>query len=297
MEVVSKNKKRDVGQRQFRGYQGTMMLRRRSDNSSSAEDGIAASVEASEAAEAGSRYVPGLGESQESQESKFSRSGFSDTFFEALNFSDGSQPTDETVAVSGPPASASSARVRGIGSIALPENSELAQSIGVVCTLSRPSTNKRQKDIKPFALQKTFYAFPKIITEEQKEKIKARIEKDVVDFKFQKYKVEIHRFGLPFVVDEICCVSEGYNLTPKILKAALPPASDKKRKKRARKNESEDEESDPIIDDDEPIAHASKKIATKPASSAAASATSPTSAAPDNMDVAIVAKSLRKRKN
>jgi len=268
-----------------------MMLRRRSDNSSSAEDGVPASVEATEA---GARYVPGLGESQESQESKFSRSGFSDTFFEALNFSDGSQPTtDDTVAASGPPVSTSSSTFRGFGSIALPENSEIAQSIGVVCTLSRPSTNKRQKDIKPFALQKTFYAFPKSITEEQKEKMKARIEKDVADFKFQKYKVEIHRFGLPFVVDEICCVSEGYNLTPKILKAALPSASDKKKRKRARKNASEDEESDPIIDDDEPIVQATKKITTK----ASASAASAAPATPDNMDVAIVAKSIRSRKN
>jgi hypothetical protein len=279
-----------------------MMLRRRSDNSqSSAEARSQASAVVNVEADAGSRYVPGLGESQESQESqesKFSRSGFSDTFFEALNFSDGSQETtkddgnDETVTASGPSAADSSARVRGIGSIALPENSELAQSIGVVCTLSRPSTNKRQKDIKPFALQKTFYAFPKSITEEQKEKMKARIEKDVADFKFQKYKVEIHRFGLPFAVDEICCVSEGYNLTPKILKAALPP-SEKKKRKRARKNASEDEESDPI-DDDEPIVHATKKITTKPATSAATSATSAT---PDDMVVVTVAKSLRSRKN
>jgi hypothetical protein len=281
------------------------MLRRRSYNSQSSTEGrvdeVSAVVNAD--AEAGPRYVPGLGESQESQasqESKFSRSGFSDTFFEALNFSDGSQPTtDDTVAASVPSVPPSSS-VRAISSLALPENSELAQSIGVVCTLSRRSTNKRQKDIKPFALQKTFYAFPKSITEEQKEKIKARIEKDVADFKFQKYKVEIHRFGLPFVIDEICCVSEGYNLTPKILKAALPPAPDKKKRKRARKNASEDEESDPMNDDDdEPIVHATKKITTK-ASASAVSATSAASAAPatpDNMDVAIVAKSIRSRKN
>ncbi len=214
----------------------------------------------SEAYEAGCDFP--LSESQESVKSHLSRSGFSDTFFDALNISDGSQEQETGTAASTDPSSPQAKQAQIPSSpqakqaqaptrtMTLSEGSELAKSIGVVCTLSRPSTNKRQKEIKPFALQKTFYAFPKTITEEQKEKIKVRIEKDIVDFKVQKYNVSIERFGLPFAVDEICCVSEGYNLTPKIYKAVLPdkpepaPAKKDKKRKRGCKDESESEESD-----------------------------------------------------
>jgi hypothetical protein len=212
-----------------------MMLRRHSSGTSVSSS--ASSKGKGKKVEAGAK----LSESQESQESgksQFSRSGISDTFFEALNFSDDEADT---------PAPGAATSVLVPGTMALSETSELAQSIGIVCTMSRRSTNKRQKDIKPFALQKTFYAFPKSITEEQKEKMKARIEKDIADFKFQKYTVTIHRFGLPFPVEEVCCVSEGYNLTPKILKAVLPPppaTSTPEKKKRKRKPKSEDDESD-----------------------------------------------------
>jgi hypothetical protein len=209
-----------------------MVLRRRASNTSQ----YSASSKKGKKEEAGAK----ISESQESFQSHFSRSGISDTFFDALNFSENEE--EETVAASGPPVPKKL--------VALPENSEVAKSIGVVCTMSRRSTNKRQKDIKPFALQKTFYACPKIVSEEQKEKLKARIEKDIADFKFQKYTVTIHRFGLPFAVEEICCISEGYNLAPKILKAVLPDTpvekKDKKRKRgrKVQSKESEDEDSE-----------------------------------------------------
>lgn len=157
-------------------------------------------------------------ESQDAASSpRFARSGMSQDFFDALNFD-----ADDISA--------------------LPDDSVAALSVGIVAVMSRPSTNKRQKEIKPFALQKCFYACPKHMSDEQKEKVKARIEKDITDFKYQKYKVEIHRFGLPFVVEEICCISTGYNLVPKILKAPPPASTEIKTEKKRRRNASDDED-------------------------------------------------------
>jgi hypothetical protein len=154
-----------------------MVLRRRASNTSQ----YSASSKKGKKEEAGAK----ISESQESFQSHFSRSGISDTFFDALNFSENEE--EETVAASGPPVPKKL--------VALPENSEVAKSIGVVCTMSRRSTNKRQKDIKPFALQKTFYACPKIVSEEQKEKLKARIEKDIWP-SFRRRRDLLHLRGL-----------------------------------------------------------------------------------------------------
>ena len=136
----------------------------------------------------------------------------------------------------------------------LTDDSELAQSIGIVCTVNRSSTNRRQKDIKPFALQKTFYAYPKDITQEKKDKIKKKIEADIADFKCQQYNVELHTFGLPFAVDEICCISAGYNLTAKMFRASLPKEekTPSKRKRGTREESASDDEDtkDDIYHDD-----------------------------------------------
>lgn len=163
----------------------------------------------------------------DSQNSHFSPSGVSQDFFEALNF------TDNDIISS------------------IPEGSDLAQSIGIVPVLCRPSTNKRQKEIKPFALQKCFYACPKNMSEEQKNKVKERIDKDIMDFKFQKYNVELHRFGLPFVVEEICCVSAGYNLVPKILKAPVIASSHEGRTANKRRRIASDDEDDNDDEEDD----------------------------------------------
>lgn len=171
--------------------------------------------------------APYKSDSQSQSQSHFSPSGVSQDFFEALNFEENEQIP------------------------ALSEDSVAALSVGIVPVLSRPSTNKRQKEIKPFALQKCFYACPKNMSEEQKDKIKEKIDKDIVDFKFQKYKVELHRFGLPFVVEEICCISAGYNLVPKILKAPPPPTEAAKTSKKRRRDASDEDEANARDDDDD----------------------------------------------
>lgn len=152
---------------------------------------------------------------------------------------------------------------------ALPEDSVAALSVGIVAVMSRPSTNTRQKDIKPFALQKCFYACPKHMSDEQKEKVKARIQKDITDFNYQKYKVDIHRFGLPFVVEEICCISAGYNLVPKILKAPLPPSAEATTSKKRKAIHVSDDEEERYEDKEDAEDEAyepkkTKKRATKP---------------------------------
>lgn len=170
-------------------------------------------------------------ESQQSQESRYSQddgeagagygggsTGMSQDFFEALNMSEEELENTRT----------------------LDEGSELAQSIGVVCVVSRPSANKRQKNIKPFALQKTFYAYPKSASQEQKNKIKGRIETDIGDYRCQQYDIKIHTFGLPFPVEEICCVSAGYNLTAKMFRAIKTEDEPKKRKRVKEENDTID---------------------------------------------------------
>jgi hypothetical protein len=159
-------------------------------------------------------------ESQESQESQKSGTGMSQDFFAVL-------------------------KLEGDDVSCLSPSSAVAQSIGVVCMASRPSTNKKQKDIKKFALQKTFYAFPKDCKPDIKNKIQERIDNDIADFRFQKYDVSIHRFGLPFEVEEVCCVSRGYSLLPKILKAP-PPV----KRKRDVDNDDEEAYAKPVPDDD-----------------------------------------------
>lgn len=176
-------------------------------------------------------------DSQSQSQSQFSPSGVSQDFFKALDFTEAEKVP------------------------ALEEDSVAALSVGIVPVLSRPSTNKRQKEIKPFALQKCFFACPKNMSEEQKEKIKEKIDKDIMDFKFQKYKVELHRFGLPFAVEEICCISAGYNLVPKILKA--PASSEEAKTNKKRRRGTSDDEEDKIDKDDDDDSCAAKTNKSK----------------------------------
>lgn len=130
-------------------------------------------------------------------------------------------------------------------------DSEVALSIGIVCVMRRPSSNRKQKVIKKFALQKTFYAYPKNATTEQKNRIETRIQDDIGDFALQGYEVETYKFGLPFEVEEICCVSRGYNLLPKILKA--PRVGAKRRAASSSSSEESDiNDNDDLDEDDAP---------------------------------------------
>lgn len=114
-------------------------------------------------------------------------------------------------------------------------DSELSKSIGVVCLASRETTHKKQKAIKPHAIQKTFYAYAKNC-EESKRLINEQIEEDMADFKVQNYTVEIYTFGLPFEVEATCNITRGYKNTPKIFKAET------NKRKSSEKSDSEDEE-------------------------------------------------------
>jgi len=128
-------------------------------------------------------------------------------------------------------------------------DSQNTLSIGTVCVMQRSSSNKKQKVIKKFAMQKTFYAYPKNATTEQKNKVETRIQNDVADFILQGYEVHTHKFGLPFEVEEICCVSRGYNLLPKILKAARVVGAKRKTVSSSSSEESDKDDCDEIMHD------------------------------------------------
>lgn len=104
---------------------------------------------------------------------------------------------------------------------------ERAQSFATVCVVHRPTTHKKQKAVKTYALQNTFFAFPKNINDEDKKIIDGKIQDVVADFEAQKYTIERKTFGLPFEVEGICRITPGYNMTAKKIK---PERSFKRRK-------------------------------------------------------------------
>jgi hypothetical protein len=104
---------------------------------------------------------------------------------------------------------------------------ERAQSFATVCVVHRPTTHKKQKAVKTYALQNTFFAFPKNINDEDKKIIDGKIQEIVVDFETQKYTIERKTFGLPFEVEGVCRITPGYNMTAKKIK----PAGFRKRRK------------------------------------------------------------------
>jgi hypothetical protein len=101
-----------------------------------------------------------------------------------------------------------------IPTVGIPIDSNLAKSIGVVAVVNRNVVHKKQKKVEPYALQRTFYAYPKNADEEIIRKIRDRIEEELADFRLQNYTVEIYKFGLPFEVEKV-----GYTGKPKMLKA------------------------------------------------------------------------------
>lgn len=103
--------------------------------------------------------------------------------------------------------------------LALDADSPVTISIGVVCVVERQASDNNP-EIKPHTLQKTFYSYPKNADAQVKKQIEERIENDVADFKLQGYHVTIYTFGLPFVVEEICNISRGYDGKTKMLRAA-----------------------------------------------------------------------------
>lgn len=103
--------------------------------------------------------------------------------------------------------------------LGLEADSPVSLSIGVVCVVEREESNNNP-EIKPHTLQKTFYSYPKNCDEHIKKQIQDRIENDVADFKIQGYRVITYTFGLPFVVDEICNISRGYDGKTKMLRAS-----------------------------------------------------------------------------
>jgi hypothetical protein len=88
------------------------------------------------------------------------------------------------------------------------------KSIGTVCVVSRPSTNKNN-NIKSYALQNTFYAYPADASPDTKKTISGKIKEITDNFEFQKYDFKVYEFELPFEVEEVCRISGGYGMTPK----------------------------------------------------------------------------------
>ena len=95
---------------------------------------------------------------------------------------------------------------------------EKAKSFATVCIVHRSTTHKKQKQVKPYALQNTFFAFPKDISDADKKVIDEKIRDIVVDFETQKYTIERKTFGLPFELEGICRITPGYNMTAKKVK-------------------------------------------------------------------------------
>lgn len=115
------------------------------------------------------------------------------------------------------------------------------KSFGTVCVVKRPSTINKKKNIKVYALQNTFYAYPIDATPEVKSEINEKIKQVSDDFEFQKYETEVYEFGLPFEVEEVCKISAGYGTAPKRHKIA---SNKRKRTKvdTSSSSESEDEQ-------------------------------------------------------
>jgi hypothetical protein len=125
-----------------------------------------------------------------------------------------------------------------IPTIGIPIDSNLAKSIGVVAVVNRNVEHKKQKKVEPYALQRTFYAYPKDANEEMIRRVRDKMEEELADFRLQNYTVEIYKFGLPFVVEKVGNISSGYTGKPKMLKAET-----KKRKVRE-DTESDDDDGD-----------------------------------------------------
>ena len=174
-------------------------------------------------------------------------------------------PADEVVQTEVPEGAVTRSRSR---SRTRAQESSADLSIGTVCVIYRPSSNRKQKVIKKFALQKTFYAYPRNSTTEQKNKIETRIQNDMADFVLQGYEIQTHTFDLPFEVEEICCVSRGYNLLPKILKAPRVPATVGAKRKTHTSSSSSTESEGSIdeidVDDDEDTRRPSRPLTRTP---------------------------------
>jgi hypothetical protein len=93
------------------------------------------------------------------------------------------------------------------------------KSFGTVCVVSRPSTNKKN-NIKSYALQNTFYAYPADASPDTKKTVSDKIKEIADNFEFQKYDIKVYEFELPFEVEEVCRISGGYGMTPKRHKIA-----------------------------------------------------------------------------
>jgi hypothetical protein len=115
------------------------------------------------------------------------------------------------------------------------------KSFASVCVVKRPSDNKK-KDIKLYALQNTFYAYPIDTSADVKTDIHAKINEVSVNFDFQKYETEIYEFGLPFEVEEVCKISAGYGTAPKKHKIAATPGAKRKKAASSSSSSSEDED-------------------------------------------------------
>lgn len=152
--------------------------------------------------------------------------------------------------VSSPKAMSPSSSAASFASEATPVTSAF-KSKGIVCVVKRPSAISKKKDIKTYALQNTFYAYPLDATNETRDKILSKIKEVSDNFEFQKYETKICEFELPFEVEEICKISTGYSTVPKRHKIKNNTGK-RKRAKISSSSSEEDNVEDMDIEPDEP---------------------------------------------
>ncbi len=96
-------------------------------------------------------------------------------------------------------------------------------SWGKVCVVKRPSTHTKQKEVKLYALQNTFFAYPVDTDAETASEIDSKIQRVAQNFEIQRYETEIMTFGLPFEVEAIGCFTDGHgNMAKKFTIASSP---------------------------------------------------------------------------
>ena len=140
----------------------------------------------------------------------------------------------------------SSASLRHTASTAFPASTSTTTgtspilSWGTVCVVKRPSTHARQVEVKPYALQNTFYAYPFATDSGMKNEIESKIRRVAQNFEIQRYDTEIVTFGLPFEVDAIGCISNGHGNMAK--KFTLPAVNKRKRDSSSESSSLEDSE-------------------------------------------------------
>ena len=121
-----------------------------------------------------------------------------------------------------------------------PDEPPAALSKGVVCVVSR----LEGKEIKPHAVQTSFFALPLDASEANKKAVEKKVREISNTYRANKYNVEKFEFDLPFEVGAICRVTKGYTSTPKAMQAVSAAEEGNKKKRKGSHDEASDEGED-----------------------------------------------------